>query len=200
MVAISTLAPLFLLTASDINEPHSRPGCAEEGHISGILVAVGRIRDGLPTTRRHSQPGYEVVHHAGGFANIMTPSISDGTCPRFAAALSHFQQRYTSASIRIATRRVSCRSCYLAGGLVCHVNPLSIPRYRSEQVTLSRWETLSLPSRRYSPPDVAWEATICTAQFGHNCWTECGECIPRGLCYLYEVASSTGQAAPQGQL
>ena len=113
--------------------------------VAPALVAVGRIRDRLLTTRRCSQPGYEVVHHAGGFANIMTPSISDGTCPRFAAALSHFQQRCMSASIRIATQRVTCRSCYLAGGLVCHFNPLSTPQCRSEQVTLSRWETFSLP-------------------------------------------------------
>ena len=152
--------------------------------------------DGLPTTRRHSQPGYEVVHHAEGFANIMTPSISDGTCPRFAAALSHFQQRYTSASTRIATRRVSCRSCYLAGGLVCHVNPLSIPRCRSEQVShyhagkhcLSHHDVtppLTLHGRRRYVP----RSSVITAG-----------CIPRGLCYLYEVASSTGQAAPQGQL
>lgn len=107
----------------------------DEGHTSGILVAVGTTPFGPPTTQTYSQPGYKVVHHAGGFANIMTLSISDGTCPRFVAALLHFQQHRTSASIRIATHRVSYRSCYLAGGLVYHVNPLSIPRFCSEQVT-----------------------------------------------------------------
>ena len=31
-----------------------------------ILVAVGTTPFGPPTTRRHSQPGYKAVHHAGG--------------------------------------------------------------------------------------------------------------------------------------
>lgn len=43
VVAISTFAPSFLLKASGINGPRSRPGWTVEGHHSGILVAVGRI-------------------------------------------------------------------------------------------------------------------------------------------------------------
>lgn len=124
MAVISTFAPSLTLTARNINKPRlqiralRRAGCRRTARVLRAPTPTSgpktRFARNGPQAISPTYRGVCLHHHSESRRDVS----------------ASLKRRYSSA-----TQRVSCRSCYLARGLVCHVILSHAPNVASSRAS-----------------------------------------------------------------